>query len=423
MFSILSDQAPAPYCDGLSRRNFLTAGALGAGVMTLADLYRAEAAAGTGSSQKSVINIHLAGGPSHQDTFDLKPEAAREFRGEFTPIHTNVPGIDICEHLPLLAQHADKFAIIRSLTGSIADHSDYPTQTGFNRSSLMNQGGRPSIGSVASKLFGSSAGAPPFVSYNGVYPGYLGAVHKPYKPKGGDLRLQGAMTADRLQSRTALLESLDCLRRDSDNRGQMNALDAFTRQAVDVVTSGRVADALDLQKEDEKIRDRYGSDGTMFLTARRLVEAGVRVVTFNWGSWDTHSNNFNHLKGQLPKLDRAVSALLQDLSERGMDRDVSVVVWGEFGRTPRINNNNGGRDHWYEVSMCLLAGGGMQTGQVIGRSNKNAERAVERPVHLQEVFATLYHNLGIDVTKTTIDDSAGRPQYLVEGREPIHELL
>jgi uncharacterized protein (DUF1501 family) len=203
----------------------------------------------------------------------------------------------------------------------------------------------------------------------------------------------------------------------------MNALDAFTRQAVDVVTSGRVADALDLQKEDEKIRERYGSDGTMFLTARRLVEAGVRVVTFNWGSWDTHSNNFNHLKGQLPKLDRAVSALLQDLSERGMDRDVSVVVWGEFGRTPRINNNNGGRDHWYEVSMCLLAGGGMQTGQVVGRSNKNAERAVERPVHLQEVFATLYHNLGIDVTKTTIDDSAGRPQYLVEGREPIHELL
>ncbi len=423
MFSISSNQRSTRYCDGVSRRNFLTVGGLGVAGMSLADLYRAEAAAGTGSSQKAVINIHLAGGPSHQDTFDLKPDAPSEFRGEFNPISTNVPGIDICQHLPLLAQQADKFAIVRSLTGSVSDHSDYPTQTGFNRENLRNQGGRPSIGSVASKLFGSSAGAPPFVSYNGVYPGYLGAIHKPYKPKGGDLRLQGTMTADRLASRTSLLNSLDGLRRDTDNRGQMDALDAFTQQAVEVVTSGRVADALDLEKEDADIRERYGKDGTMFLTARRLVEAGVRVVTFNWGGWDTHSNNFDTLRGQLPKMDRALSALFQDISERGLDQDVSVVVWGEFGRTPRVNNNNGGRDHWLEVAMCLLAGGGMKTGQVIGRSNKNAERAVDRPVHLQEVFATLYHNLGIDVSKTTISDGAGRPQYLVEGRQPIHELI
>ena len=423
MFSISSNQRSTRYCNGVSRRNFLTVGGLGVAGMSLADLYRAEAAAGNGSSQKAVINIHLAGGPSHQDTFDLKPDAPSEFRGEFSPVSTNVPGMDICEHLPMLAQQADKYAIVRSLTGSIADHSDYPTQTGFNRESLRNQGGRPSIGSVASKLFGSSAGAPPFVSYNGVYPGYLGAIYKPYKPKGGELRLQGTMTADRLASRTSLLNSLDGLRRDTDNLGQMDALDAFTQQAVDVVTSGRVADALDLEKEDANVRERYGKDGNMFLTARRLVEAGVRVVTFNWGSWDTHSNNFGHLRSQLPRFDRAVSALFEDLALRGLDRDVSVVVWGEFGRTPRINNNNGGRDHWYEVAMCLLAGGGMKTGQVIGRSNRNAERAVDRPVHLQEVFATLYHNLGVDVTRTTIRDGAGRPQYLVDGRRPIHELI
>ena len=225
MFSIWSGNPSGRYCDGFSRRNFLKLGALGVGGISLGDLFRAEAAAGTGSSHKAVINIHLSGGPSHQDTFDLKPEAAREFRGEFSPIHTNVPGFDICEHFPLLAQSADKYAIIRSLTGSISDHSDYPTQTGYPRSNLKGSGGRPSIGSVAAKLLGvSGKGAPPFVGYNGSYPGYLGSVYKPYQPQGaggfgglvlqpGDLRLSGAMTAQRLQSRTDLLSSLDGLRR------------------------------------------------------------------------------------------------------------------------------------------------------------------------------------------------------------------
>jgi hypothetical protein len=424
MYSIWSGPPSQRYCDGLSRRNFLKVGALGVGGMTLAELLRAEAAAGTGSSRKAVINIHLAGGPSHQDTFDLKPEAAREFRGEFNPIRTNVPGVDICEHFPMLARSADKFAIIRSLTGSVADHSDYPTQTGFARQSLQSIGGRPSIGSVVSKLFGSGGGAPPFVSYNGSYYGYLGAVHQPYRPKGGELRLNGNLSPARLRSRTELLGGLDRLRRDVDNTGQMAALDSYAQQAVDIVTSGRVADALDLNQEDPKLRERYGkNDGKMFLTARRLVEAGVRVVTLSWGSWDTHSNNFVHLRNQLPRLDRSLSALIEDLYARGLDKDVSVVMWGEFGRTPRVNNNNGGRDHWYEVAMCVLAGGAMRTGQAIGKSNKNAEVAVERPVHLQEVFATLYHNLGIDVKTTTITDPTGRPQYLVDRREPIHELL
>jgi arylsulfatase A-like enzyme len=284
-------------------------------------------------------------------------------------------------------------------------------------------GGRPSIGSMAARLHGSTGGAPPFVGYNGSYTGYLSSVHKPYKPQGGELKLNNTLTASRLHSRTDLLVGLDRLRRDVDHTGHMLALDAYTRQAVDIVTSGRVADALDMNTEDPRVRDRYGSQGNMFLTARRLIEAGVRVVGFNWGSWDTHSNNFNHLRGQLPNLDRSLHALLEDLHARGMDKDVTVVVWGEFGRTPRVNKNKGGRDHWYEVAMCFLAGGGMKTGQVVGKSSRNAERAVERPVHLLEVFATMYHNLGIDVRTTTIEDPAGRPHYLTDGRLPIHELI
>jgi hypothetical protein len=423
MFSIMSNPSHGRIGTVKSRRRFLQVGAMGVGGLTLADVLRAEATQGT-SSHKAVINIHLAGGPSHIDTFDLKPDAAREFRGEFNPVTTNVPGVDLCEHFPMLAQSADKFAIINSLTGSISDHSDYPTQTGYPRSNLQSSGGRPSVGSVVSKLRGSAGtGAPPFVGYNGSYVGYLGSVFQPYRPKGGELRLNAKVTAERLRSRTELLQGIDNLCRDVDQSGQMTALDAYTQQAVDVVTSGRVADALDLEKEDPRLRERYGNDGKMFLTARRLIEAGVRAVNFNWGSWDTHSNNFGHLKGQLPKLDVAMSALLDDLHTRGMDKDVTVVMWGEFGRTPRVNNNKGGRDHWLEVASCFVAGGGMKLGQVIGKSNRNAERVVDRPVHLQEVFATIYHNLGIDVKNTTITDSAGRPQYLVDHREPIRELL
>ncbi|MEO2022593.1 MAG: DUF1501 domain-containing protein [Pirellulaceae bacterium] len=423
MFSILESRKSASYCDGISRRNFLKIGAMAGGGLTLADLYRAEAAGGVGSSHKALINIHLSGGPSHQDTFDLKPDAAAEFRGEFVPIQTNVSGLDICEHFPKLSRHGDKFAVVRSLFGNIADHSDHHTQTGFDRKSLTGIGGRPSIGSVAAHLLGSVDGAPPFVGYNGSWPGYLGAVYKPYKPQGGNLRLSKNMTSDRLSSRTSLLKELDILKRDADNSGQMDALDSYTQQAVDVVTSGRVADALDLAKEDPKVREMYGKDGDSFLRARRLVEAGVRVVGFNWGGWDTHSNNFVTLKKQLPKLDVALSGLFEDLYQRGMDQDTTVIVWGEVGRTPRINNNNAGRDHWYGVSMCVLAGGGMKTGQVVGKSTKNAERPLERPIHHQQVFATLYHNLGIDVGTTQLIDPSGRPQYLVEHREPITELI
>lgn len=413
----------ARYCDGMSRRTALKLGFAGLGGMTLAGLYRAEAAAGIGSSNKAVINIHLGGGPSHQDMFDLKPEAAKEFRGEFNPVKTNVPGFDICEHFPKLATMADKFAVIRSLIGMVDDHSNFHTQTGYPRSDLRNIGGRPGIGSVVARLMGpTGSGAPPYIAYNDGPVGYLGPVYKAYRPSGGDLRLSGSMTAERLESRTNLLSSLDSIKRTMDQSGQMKALDSFTQRAVGVVTSGDVANALDLQKEDPKVRERYGKDVDSFLTARRLVEAGVRVVTFDWGGWDTHSDNFNQLRRQLPKLDRALSALITDLHERGMDKDVSIVMWGEFGRTPRVNMT-AGRDHWSRVAMCFLAGGGMKTGQFIGSSTKNAEEAKDRPIHLQEVFSTLYHNMGIDCNKTSIIDPAGRPQFLTDKRDPIKELV
>jgi uncharacterized protein (DUF1501 family) len=234
--------------------------------------------------------------------------------------------------------------------------------------------------------------------------------------------MAGGMTAERLDNRTNLLSSLDKIRRDADTSGQMNALDAFTRRAVDVVTSGKVADALDRNSRDKKDEDRYGRDATMFLTARKLVEAGVRVVTFSWGGWDTHGGNFTTLKRQLPKMDQGLSALLTDLCDRGLDKDVTVIVWGEFGRTPRINSG-AGRDHWPQVMAAFVAGGGMRLGQAIGSTTRDAGHAKDRPVHVQEVFATLYHNLGIDARTAQLFDTAGRPQYLVEKRDAISELV
>ena len=411
------------YCDGVSRRSFLQLGALTMGGLTLGQLYQAEAAAGVGSSNKAIINVHLSGGPSHQDMFDLKPEAAAEFRGEFKPIATNVPGMDICEHFPLLATMADKFAVIRSLVGSTGAHSNYQTHSGYDQRDLRNAGGRPAMGSVVSKLQGGSEnGAPAFISYSGGNPGFLGAVHKPYEPMGGSLKLNDGLTSARLDDRTNLLSQLDNVRRDMDTSGQMAALDSFTQRAVNVVTSGAVADALDSNKQSQRDRDRYGKDGTAFLRARRLVEAGVRVVTMTWGGWDTHAGNFTSLKRQLPNMDRGLSALLTDLSDSGLDKDVTVVVWGEFGRTPRVNMS-AGRDHWPQVMMAFVAGGGMRLGQVIGSTTKNAEYAKDRPVHFHEVFATLYRNLGIDVKTAQLIDTAGRPQYLVDKRDVISELV
>jgi hypothetical protein len=441
------DGQQSRFCDGISRRNFLKIGALGLGGLTLPQLLQAEAQSGIRRSHKAVIMIFLPGGPSHQDMFDLKMDAPSEIRGEFKPISTNVPGLQICEHLPLMAKMMDKMTVIRSIVGADGDHDAFQCLTGR---SLRNPppGGWPSLGAVVSKLQGPvNQTIPPFVGLSPKMgemrwarsgdPGFLGVSHAPFKPNGagkGDLVLNG-VTLDRLSDRRALLEGFDRFRRDVDSSGMMEGLDAFNEQAFGVLTSSELLRALDIEKEDPKVRASYGKgdpknrdDGgpklmEHFLIARRLVEAGSRCVTLAFSRWDHHGDNFGALRQDLPLLDRGVTALIEDIHQRGLDKDVSVIVWGEFGRTPIINKD-GGRDHWPRVSCGVLAGGGMKTGQVIGATDRLGGEAVERPVRFGEVFATLYSNLGIDVNKATVNDLSGRPQFLVEaGCQPIKELV
>src|SRR6476469_2322307 len=435
------------FCDGLSRRNFLKIGGLAMGGMALPQILQAEAQMGIRRSHKAVIMIFLPGGPSHQDMFDLKMDAPSEIRGEFKPISTSVPGIQICEHLPKLARLIDKTAIIRSIVGATGDH--YAVQCLTGRSHVNPPaGGWPCMGSALAKIEGAVDPAmPPFVGLSPKMghmpwadpgqPGFLGAAYAPFKPDGNgkaDMVLNG-ITLERLMDRRALLKSFDSFRRDVDASGLMNGLDSFNEQAFGMLTSSKVLEALDIEKEDPKVRASYGKgdpknrdDGAPklmehFLMARRLVEAGARCVTLAFSRWDHHGDNFGALRQDLPLLDQGVSALITDLYQRGLEKDVSVVVWGEFGRTPTINKD-GGRDHWPRVSCALVAGGGMKVGQVIGATDRLGGEAVERPVQFGEVFATLYHNLGIDVSKVTIDDLAGRPQYLAEpGCLPMPELV
>jgi hypothetical protein len=272
--------------------------------------------------------------------------------------------------------------------------------------------------------------------YNDSSAGFLGISHRSFKPEGdakGDMVLNG-VTLDRLADRRTLLAGFDKFRRDVDASGVMDGLDAFNEQAFGMLTSNRLVAALDVTKEDPKLLERYGKGDPrprgdaaprmpeQFVLARRLVEAGVRVVTVAFGFWDYHSNNFKTAKEDMPMFDQALSALIEDLHARGMEKDVSVVAWGEFGRSPTINKD-GGRDHWPRVSCGLVAGGGMKTGQVIGKTDRLGGEPAERPVAFGEVFATLYHNLGIDPNRTTIPDLTGRPQYLVDGHLPMKELV
>ena len=437
------------YCDGLSRRSFLRIGALGLGAsaFTLADLFRAEAKSGRSNSHKAVINIYLGGGPPHQDMWEIKTEAPVEIRGEFKPIATNVPGIQICEVFPRLARLMDKAVVIRSVVGAQDRHAPEQCFTGWPFNSLSNLGGRPSIGAAVAKLQGPvDPGIPPFVGLAprtahmpwgdpGGY-GFLGPAYGPFKPDGpgmANMKLNG-ITLERLADRKQLLASFDSMRRDLDTAGFLQGMDAFTERAFSVLTSNKLLEALDVSREPASVRERYG-DGKPYqyqydgaptandhlLIARRLVEAGVRCVTLTYGRWDSHGRNFDLVRDHGSKLDQALSALIEDLEARGMLQDVTVIAWGEFGRTPRINKD-AGRDHWPQVSCAFLAGGGMRTGQAIGATNRLGEYAKERPVHIQEIVATLYHNLGIDVTTTTLTDPTGRPQYLVE-MPPLPELV
>jgi len=454
----------------VSRRQFLTAGALGVGGLTLAQLLQAEAAAGISSSNKAVINIHLDGGPPQMDMIDPKPLAPAEMRGEFTSIPTSVPGLHIGELLPLLAQDAGRYAFIRTLVDSAGRHDAFQCQSGYSFKDLESIGGRPAMGSVVARLRGSITDvAPPFVDLmqgrplvrDSARPGFLGPSYKAFRPdlsgmferklEAGmvnELARQGAnhttsleihadLDASRIDDRSGLLSQLDRIRREVDASGMMDAMDRFTQQAAGILLSGRFAEAMDLQREDPRTLARYTSPTPSvekfttaddefsmrkLLLARRLVEAGVRCVSVSFSDFDTHSSNFDRMRHMLPILDRGLHALVSDLDERGLLDDVSIVAWGEFGRTPKINSK-AGRDHWPRVGMCLLAGGGMKTGQVIGATDRTASSAISRPVTYQDVFATLYRNLGIEAHRTTIVDPTGRPQYLLSSGEAMSELV
>lgn len=433
--------------DGVSRRNFLRVGSLALGGMSLAEMLKLQAAAATDPPRaKSAIMIHLSGGPSHLDMYDMKPGALVEYRGEFSPIRTNVPGMEICELMPKQAEIADKFAILRGAqianlhTGNMF-YSGYPWQE-EPRASIPGEAKRPALGSVVSKLRPGPKDVPPYVSIENAFHWerayYAGVEHEPLRVGGGNPReaidnmgRPKEVSELRLTDRQDLLVGLDSVRRELDLGESGRGVDRFRRRALDIVTSTRVRDAFDLEKEPKESRARYGEGqyrygphpGRSLLLARRLVEAGVSVVTACVHSWDTHSHNFTALRGMLPVLDQALHALVTDLAERGLLDDVVIVMGGEFGRTPKIGDQTpDGRGHWPEAGFLWIAGGGLRTGQTIGATDARGEAIVGNPIGMQSVLATMYRVMGIDPA-VTIPDHNGRPQFLLDDRAPISALI
>ena len=431
-----------------SRRQFLRAGGLGVAGVTLPALLRNDARADSAARPKSVIYVVLSGGPSHIDTWDPKPDAPAEFRGPFGTIPTRLPGVRLCELFPLQASILDKAAILNGVRSVENDHYLSEVYTGLPRSA----GNRPAFGSVASRLLGTSAHLPAYVSVHEVQandrfdyerPYYAGSQHAPFRPFGDALNdLRPVRSRDALNDRRAILAGLDRMRREIDAAGQAAALDRFQARALELVTSPQAREAFDLSKEPRRNVDRYGRgkfthqtvksivydwDVKPFILARRLVEAGVRVVTVQVGSWDHHSGAesdiFLSYRHCLPALDRSVWALVTDLEERGLLDDTLVVVLGEFGRTPKVTYPGPGREHWADAGSAIVFGGGMRVGQVVGRTDARAERSVSGTMTFQNVVGTIYHVLGIDPVTAALPDFSGRPTYLLDQGRPIGELL
>lgn len=423
------------------RRDFLRLGSLAiAGLPATIQAGSSTGGSSTGDRQrhKSVIMVYLTGGIAHQDTVDLKPMAPAESRGEFKPIATNVPGIQVCELLPRLARCADRYAILRSLVGQVDEHSSNQSCAGFNEGQLKREN-KPHFGSVVSRLQGATnPEIPAFVDlfptmqhkpYNTPGPGHLGRTARGVRVDGQDLAIM--KTTEDLSDRKKLLSRLDRFKREADIVGSM---DGNYRRAFDVLTSSKLVEAVDVSREPVRVRDRYGRGSTkhlgdgapmwndQLLMARRLVEAGARVVTVAYGFWDTHGQNFRHMRSHLPLFDQGISALIEDIYERGMDRDCTVVVWGEFGRTPKINKD-AGRDHWARVNSAIVAGGGMKVGQVIGSTDAQAGEAKNDPIHYRDVLATVYHNLGIDPHAMVMDVSDRPIPILPSENRAITKLI
>lgn len=452
---------PRLHCPGPpSRRSFLQAGTLALGGLALPDLLAARAAAGAESKATSVILLYLLGGPSQLETYDLKPDAPIEYRSIFRPIPSCVPGIDLCEHFPRQAQIADKFALIRSLHHDVNIHSDggIVVLTGKKPTILdptsQSKSEHPDFGSVASKIRGLGRDAMPrYVSIpqrvGMTRPTYLGSQHAAfavgdpsqpnYRPP--QLSLSGR-SAERLDDRRELLAQVDRFRRDHAPGDGADGIDEFRQQAYELLTSPKVAAAFDMSQEKESLRDKYGRHlwGQGCLLARRLAEAGTAVVTLTintpkngpeYTNWDDHILNAgrpghfgDYMQRRLPFLDEALAALIGDIYDRGLDKQILVVVLGEFGRTPRLSHNASGtgRDHWPQAYTALVSGGGLKTGQVIGATNSKAEYPTERPYTPQDLLATVYRHLGIDPLQT-FPDYSGRPIRILDQGQPIRELL
>ncbi|WP_182864945.1 DUF1501 domain-containing protein [Stieleria mannarensis] len=457
-------------CTGLGRRSFLCAGSSGIAGLSLPELLAADARSGNESSRKSIIVVHLDGGPPQMDLIDPKPDAPAELRSPFAPIPTNVPGIGLTELMPQCATIADKLIFLRSLVGADGKHHAFQCQSGYKETVLQSIGGRPALGCVVSHLLGSPQDqVPNFVDLmqgrplvrNSARPGFLGPSVKPFRPdisdrfhreleegmKGelarlGDghkteLKLIQSLPVDRIDDRLALLKRLDQFNRSLDDSGEMDAMDHFTRQAYTILTSGAFAGAMDLDQEDPRVIEHYtpkqagggsrsytseGPEAALkFLLARRLVEAGVRVVSISLSDFDTHADNNNRMQQLGPLFDFGFHALVTDLDSRGMLNDVTVLAWGEFGRTPKINNK-GGRDHWPRLSMGVMGGGGMPGGVLLGQTDKVAGEATDRPIDYADVVATLYRQLGIDPGRM-IHDRSGRPHVVMDHGEVIKELI
>ena len=454
MIRVDASHESARYCDGLSRRSFVQLGVAGMASVGLGDVLRAKAASKAGghaSKDTSVILIWLDGGPGHMDMYDMKPDAPADYRGIWRPIRSNVTGMEMTELFPRQAKIADKFSIVRSFYHNNGDHftGAHYMLTGRGGVSGANTKGRfPSIGSIATWAAGSrdpsmpAYVSVPFAGSVGLRPGYfaanfLGVHHDPFIT-GGDpnsnqfqvhnLNLPSRMSIARLEDRHALNANLDRMERVADSRA-FDSLDEFDRKAYQLVVGSAARKAFDLSREDPRTRDRYGRNtwGQSTLLARRLVEAGSTFVTVHYGGWDHHWNLEGGMNNFLPKVDSAVSALFEDLSQSGRLENVLVIMCGEFGRTPRMNNGHDGqgtpgRDHWGRAMFVLMGGGGVQGGRIIGSTNHLGEEPKDHPLTMGDFHATIYHVLGIDPHISFLDHS-GRPVHAVEQGEPIRELF
>ncbi len=428
MLTLVSKKRNAS-CDGATRRDFLRVGALGLAGLTLSDLLRMKAdaaASGATINNKGVIWLWLAGGPTHVETFDPKMNAPVEYRSITGEAKTPIPGVTIGGTFPKIAAVADKMAIVRSFAHGNSSHGTATewVMTGYNDRSGM----KPSLGSIVSKARGTTnlqTGMPTYVrmgNIRGDGAGWLGTAFGPFEPNGQARKnMDITVPADRFTTRRNLLNQFDHFKREADASGKMLGIDGFEQQAFDLIL-GQSQEAFDTNKEDAKVRERYGKGlGESLLKARRLCEAGCGMVTVSYGGWDMHGGIERGLKGRAEQVDQGVSALIEDLDQRGLMDEILFVITGEFGRTPKINNK-AGRDHWGRLCTLALSGGGLRMGQVIGDSSRKIEVPATTPITPQDVMATILHMYGIG-HQVQFMSPQGRPTYMIEDGEPIAELV